>query len=65
MAFNAKTYYANKYRRSAWEGLAKARDIKERASKGEAYEWELPRIKLFVDVARTDMHLHLIYRRVP
>jgi len=60
--FNANTYRANKYRRQAWADLAKARDIKARAARGEAYDWELPRAALFVKLARSNMKLHLLYR---
>jgi hypothetical protein len=63
MAFNAQTYRANKYRKDAWEELAKAREIKTRVKAGDAYEWEVPRIATFVKLARISMHLHLIARK--
>lgn len=63
MAFNSQTYRANKHRREAWTNLAKARDIKDRATRGEAYEWELQRIATFVALARSDMHLYLMMRK--
>ena len=59
MAFNAKTYRANKYRQQAWAELQSAREIKARVVRGDAYEWELPRIATFVKLARLSMHLHL------
>ena len=58
MAFNAHTYRKNKTRKSAWNNLAQARDIKARAAKGEAYDWELPRIAMFVKLARLDMRVY-------
>lgn len=63
MAFNSQTYRSNKYRKSAFENLATARDIKTRDAKGEAYGWELPRIAVFVKLARSDMRLHLLTRK--
>lgn len=63
MAFNAETYRSNKYRKSAWKDLGAAREIKERAAKGEAYDWELPRIAFFVKMARSNMRLHLMSRK--
>jgi hypothetical protein len=62
MAFNATTYRANKTRKQAWAYLAQARDIKARAARGEAYDWETPRIASCVKLARLEMHLHLSYR---
>ncbi len=62
MAFNSSTYHANKHRRQAWENLATARDIKARAARGEAYDWELPRVAMYVKLALSDMRLSLFYR---
>lgn len=62
MVFNADTYYANKYRRQAWETLAKVRDIRERHQRGEAYYWEPGRMPLLITEARTLMHLSVLYR---
>lgn len=62
MAFNAETYRMNRYRKSAWKNIAEAKDIKSRAAKGEAYDWELPRIAMFVKLARSDMKLYLIIK---
>ena len=59
MPFDADTYRANKDRRQAWENLATAREIKARAARGEAYDWELPRIASFVKLARSSMHGYL------
>ena len=64
MAFNSDTYRANKHRKNAWAELAKARDIKARASRGEAYEWELPRIAHFVQMARSSMHGYLNWTQI-
>jgi hypothetical protein len=64
MAFNAVTYYANKHRKKAWEELAAAREIKARAARGEAYDWEIPRIQHFVKLARLSMQLHLSMKRI-
>jgi hypothetical protein len=64
MPFNALTYYANKNRREAWRYLAQARDIKARSAAGTAYEWEKPRIKTMVDLARNAMRISLNYRRI-
>ncbi len=60
MAFNANTYRTNKYRRQAWDYLTQAREQKARIAKGEAYDWEHPRVKFFVTQARLSMRL---YRR--
>lgn len=57
MPFNSDSYYRNKYLRSSRENIAKARDIKDRAAKGEAYEWDIPRIEPFVKLARIDRRL--------
>jgi len=64
MSFNANTFYANKYRARAWDDLAEARDIKDRAAEGKAYDWEIPRIAFFVKMARSSMHIHLNYKRI-
>ncbi len=58
MAFNSQTYRRNQYRKSAWKNLEAARDIKARAAKDQAYDWELPRISFFVKMARLDMKLY-------
>lgn len=63
MAFNSQTYRSNRYRKSAWENLARARDIKTRTAKGLAYDWEAPRIATFVKLALSDMKLHLMTRK--
>lgn len=62
MAFNAETYRMNRFRKSAWKNLAEAKNIKSRAAKGEAYDWELPRIATFVKLARSDMKLYLMIK---
>lgn len=62
MAFNATTYRMNKWRKQAWAELAQAKDIRDRAKVGEAYEWEVPRIETFVKLARISMHLYLSER---
>lgn len=43
----------------AWEKLNTARDIKARAARGEAYDWEVSRIAIFVQLARMSMHISL------
>lgn len=63
MAFNAETYRMNKYRKQAWAELAQAKDIRDRAKVGDAYDWEIPRITTFVKLARISMRLHLGMRR--
>ena len=62
MAFNSNTYHANKYRRLAHEALASAREIKARAARGDAYEWELPRVSHFARLARINMRISRTYR---
>jgi hypothetical protein len=62
MPFNAATYHANKYQSKAWQQLATARDIKARAARGEAYDWEVSRIAIFVQLARHSMHTSLYSR---
>ena len=64
MAFNAETYRMNKYRKQAWAELAQAKDIRDRAKAGDAYEWEIPRIATFVKLARISMRMHLGLRRL-
>lgn len=64
MAFNSDTYYANKSARTAWEWIARAKDVKRRAALGEAYPWEIERIPNMVFYARGDMHRSLMFRRV-
>jgi hypothetical protein len=64
MPFNATTYRANKAARSARSYLDKARDIKSRATLGQAYAWEIERIPTLVSWARSDMRLCRIYRRL-
>lgn len=59
MAFNSDTYRANKCRKEAWAELARARDIKARAARGDAYDWELPRVAHFVKMARSSMRGYL------
>ena len=51
MAFNAKTYRANKARKEAMAYIAKARDIKARALIGDAYDWEVARIPTLAKLA--------------
>ncbi len=63
MPFNADTYYANKAARSAWAWLAMAKDVKARATRGEAYDWEIARLPTLVIHARADMRTCLFYRR--
>lgn len=57
MPFNSDTYHRNKRLRSSRENMDKARDIKDRAARGEAYDWEIPRIESFVKLARIDRRL--------
>jgi hypothetical protein len=57
MPFNAETYRINRYRREARAQMERARDIKARAARGEAYNWEIPRIATFVGLARGSMRL--------
>jgi hypothetical protein len=64
MAFNSNTYRMNQYRKKAWAELAEARDIKDRAARGEAYDWEVPRIATFVQLARSSMRLFLSAQRI-
>lgn len=59
MAFNSNTYHGNKARRTAWAELAQARDIKSRAARGEAYDWEIPRITKHISYARSYMRSYL------
>lgn len=51
MPFNAHSYYANKFAREARSYIAKARDIKARAARGEAYDWELPSVASYAKLA--------------
>lgn len=65
MAFNSDSYYANKYAASAWENLARAREIKGRIERGEqVYNWEANRIGMFARLALIDMRLSLSHRRL-
>lgn len=64
MAFNSGTYHANKWAREAKANLAAAREIKDRAAKGEAYDWEVARIATFVKLARSSNRLSIIQRRI-
>lgn len=64
MAFNSYTYRANRYRKEAWAHLAEARDIKARATVGDAYDWEIGRIAHLVFVARISMRLSLQVRQL-
>jgi hypothetical protein len=63
MPFNSQTYRSNKARRKAWEELERARDIKARAARGEAYDWEIPRVAFFVKMARLSMRMHVLTRK--
>lgn len=62
MAFNAKTYHANKARKQAWAYLAQAREIAGRVGRGEAYDWEMPRLSHFAKLARITMRMVLALR---
>lgn len=62
MAFNSNTYNANKSAKSAYEHIRHAKDIKRRATVGEAYDWEVARICNLVQYARWDMHRSLFFR---
>lgn len=63
MPFNSDTYYGNNASRSAWAWLAMAKDVKARAARGEAYDWEIARLPTLVIYARADMRTCLFYRR--
>lgn len=60
MPFNSNTYRSNKYRREAWDDLARAREIKARVAVGKAYPWEAERIAVFVKMARSSMRCHVL-----
>jgi hypothetical protein len=62
MAFNANTYRANRHAKNAKAELSQARDIKARAAKGEAYEWELSRIATLARLAIISARLSRSYR---
>lgn len=62
MAFNADTYYANQHAKKAKENLAAAREIKARAARGEAYDWEIPRIAYYARLARINARLSRQWR---
>jgi len=64
MSFNSTTYWKNKHRRDAWKYLEEAREIARRVKDGLAYSWEPASIPARVKLARTEMHLHLTYRRI-
>lgn len=64
MPFNSNTYNANKSARSAYEWIAKAKDVKRRNASGEAHEWEVDRIPTMVFYARSDMHRSLFFRKM-
>jgi len=64
MPFNAKTYYANKYSKEAWDYLAQARDIRARQKLGTAYDWEERRVDFCVKLARSSMRSSLCYRKM-
>lgn len=63
MPFNADTYRINQYRKKAWEELAAARDIKARAARGEAFDWEITRIATFARLARDSLRLAMGHER--
>lgn len=62
MPFNSDTYHANKHKRIAQREMAHARDIKARAERGEAYDWEVARIPSLVLAARISRRLSRLYR---
>ncbi|TPI86416.1 hypothetical protein [Mesorhizobium sp. B2-8-9] len=62
MPFNSDTYHANKYRRIAFEEIGQAKDIKRRAALGQAYDWEIRRIPLLVQGARTSLRISRLFR---
>ncbi|RWQ35816.1 MAG: hypothetical protein EOS20_17230 [Mesorhizobium sp.] len=64
MAFNSNTYHANKCARTAWEWIARAKDVKRRVALGTAYDWEAERIPFMVFYARSDMRRSLFFRRL-
>lgn len=64
MAFNSDSYYRNKWRRDAFELLARAREIKARALAGDAYDWELPMIASNASLARSTWRLYLSQREI-
>ncbi len=63
MPFNSDTFQANKSQRAAWHYIAEAKALKARAARGEAFDWELPRIALLVGSARVEMRLSVFHRR--
>lgn len=64
MSFNSNTYRMNQARKEAWASLAKAREIKDRAARGEAYAWERGDMVTAVRIARLSMHQMLCYREL-
>ena len=64
MPFNAITYRMNQHRKERDKHLAAARDVKARAAKGEAYDWEIERIARMVFWARSANRLYLSDRRI-
>lgn len=64
MAFNGNTYRANRYAKASVEYLAKARDIKARAARGEGYDWEVKRIPNLAKLAISAARLSRGYRRL-
>jgi hypothetical protein len=64
MPFNSDTYHANKFKRLAWEGMASARDIKARAERGEARQWEVAKLPHMVQIARSMMRTSVVFRQI-
>ncbi len=56
MVFNSDSYYANKYRRTAWENLALAREYRA--------EGNVERAALYAKIAMGDMRLSLNFRAI-
>ena len=61
MAFNSNTYHMNKYRREAYEHLARARAAKVARAAGE---FCVDRVESQVKLARIANHLYLSRRRL-
>lgn len=56
MPFNSDTYYANKYRRSAWDYLTEARKRRD--------DGDIAGARISASLARSSMHLHVMSQRL-
>lgn len=64
MTFNSYASMANKWRQSAYASLARARDLRARIERGEAFAWQIERVAIHVRDAIAENRIAILYRSI-